>query len=222
MDKLIQIATQELGQKEISGDLHNQNIIDYAKESDFGWVNDDETPWCSIFVNWVAQKCGLKSSRQANARSWLLVGQKVDHEPEPRDVVIFWRESPQSWKGHVGFFFGYSQDTSRVYCLGGNQGNQVSISAYDVNTVLGFRRLSPSQLLKLPEPTLKKRDQGDKVKALQNALKIAGFNCGTSDGDYGPKTENAVKDLQANSGYLKIDGKYGPNTKDFLNNILNE
>lgn len=219
---MIQIATQELGQKEISGDQHNQTIVDYAKESGFEWVNDDETPWCSIFVNWVAQKCGLKSSKKANARSWLLIGQKVDEVPEPGDVVIFWRESPQSWKGHVGFFFGYSQDASRVYCLGGNQGNQVSISAYDTNTVLGFRRLSPSQLLILPEPTLARRDQGDQVKALQNALKIAGFNCGTSDGDYGPKTENAVKDLQSTSGFLEIDGKYGPNTKNYLNNILNE
>ncbi|MGJ3234376.1 TIGR02594 family protein [Marivirga sp.] len=222
MDKIIQIATQELGQKEISGDQHNQSIVDYAKESGFEWVNDDETPWCSIFVNWVAQKCGLKSSKKANARSWLLIGQKVDEAPEPGDVVIFWRESPQSWKGHVGFFFGYSQDASRVYCLGGNQGNQVSISAYETNTVLGFRRLSPSKLLVLPAPTLATRDQGDKVKALQNALKIAGFNCGTSDGDFGPKTENAIKDLQATSGFLTIDGKYGPNTKDYLNSILNE
>ncbi|MGJ3234366.1 hypothetical protein [Marivirga sp.] len=134
MDKLIQIATHELDQKEYSGDRHNNS-------------------------------------------------------PKPRDVVIFCRESPQSWKGHVGFFFGYSQDASRVYCLGGNQGNQVSISAFDTNTVLGFRRLSPSKLLVLPAPTFATRDQGDKVKALQNALKIAGFNCGTSDGDYDPTTK---------------------------------
>ena len=68
MDKLIQIASQEFGLKGISRDRHNQNIIDYAKESGFEMVNDDETPWCSIFVNWVAQKCGLRSSKKANVR----------------------------------------------------------------------------------------------------------------------------------------------------------
>ena len=223
MDSLLKIAVAELGEKEIFGNhAHNQTIVDYAKDAGFDWVNDDETPWCSIFVNWVAQQNDLISSKKANARSWLLIGQKVDQEPEPGDVVIFWRESPQSWKGHVGFFFGYSKDGSRVYCLGGNQGNQVSISAYDANTVLGFRRLSPSTVIKLPEPPLQKGDQGDKVKDLQYVLNIVGFNCGTADGDYGNKTEAAIKSLQSTSGFLKIDGKYGANTKNYLQSILNE
>lgn len=222
MDNLIKTAIAELGEKEISGSAHNQNIIDYAQEAGFEWVNDDETPWCSIFVNWVAQKNHLSSSKKANARSWLLIGKKVDDAPEPGDVVIFWRESPQSWKGHVGFFFGFSKDGSRVYCLGGNQGNQVSISAYPSETVLGFRRLAAANLMNLPEPSLQKGDKGNNVKALQDALKIVGFNCGTSDGDYGPKTENTVKALQSTSGFLTIDGVYGPKTKDYLLSLLNE
>lgn len=144
----------------------------------------------------------------------------MDGAPEPGDVVIFWREDPQSWKGHVGFFFGYSQDGHRVYCLGGNQGNQVSVSAYPTNTVLGFRRLIPTNLISLPNPILKKGDRGDKVKALQDGLKAADYNCGTSDGDYGSKTENAIKDLQSDSGFLQIDGVYGANTKDYLQSVL--
>jgi len=216
MDNIIKTAVAELGEKEISGAAHNQNIVDYAQEAGFEWVNDDETPWCSIFVNWVAKKNHLSSSGKANARSWLLIGQKVDDAPEPGDVVIFWRDSPQSWKGHVGFFFGFSKDGSRVYCLGGNQGNQVSISAYPSDTVLGFRRLAPTNIMKLPQPSIQRGDQGNNVKALQNILKVVGFNCGTSDGDYGLKTENALKELQSTSGFLTIDGVYGPKTKDYF------
>jgi len=222
MDCIIKTASEQLGQKEISGPEHNLTIVNYAQACGFEWVNDDETPWCSIFVNWVAHKCKLKRSNKANARSWLLIGEKVDSTPEPGDVVVFWRESPQSWKGHVGFFFGYSQDGSRVYCLGGNQGDQVSISAYPTNTVLGFRRLVSSNLISLPDPVLQKGDKGDGVKQLQNALKMKGFNCGTSDGDFGTKTENALKELQATSGTLEVDGIYGSNTKDYFLTIIND
>lgn len=98
MDKLIKIALSELGQKEISGSTHNTAIVNYARQSGFTWINDDETPWCSIFANWCALQAGLKGSGKANARSWLLIGVNADQSPEPGDIVIFWRESPDSWK----------------------------------------------------------------------------------------------------------------------------
>jgi uncharacterized protein (TIGR02594 family) len=221
MDKLLKIAVAELGQKEISGPAHNPAIVNYAKEAGFAWVNDDETPWCSIFVNWVAKKAGLRGSGKANARSWLLSGKNVDNAPEPGDIVVFWRGSPDSWLGHVGFFFGFSIDGERVYCLGGNQGNQVSVSAYSIENVLGFRRLVPSGIVSLPAPVLKKGDKGDKVKGLQDALKEAGFDCGTSDGDFGNRTENAVKLLQSMKTGLPVNGVYNKETKDLLFEVLN-
>jgi uncharacterized protein (TIGR02594 family) len=222
MDNLFKIAVAELGQKEISGSRHNVNIVNYAKECGFTWVNDDETPWCSIFVNWVAKKAGLVSSNKLNARSWLQVGRIVDQTPEPGDVVIFWRESRDSWKGHVGFFFGYSGNQERVYCLGGNQGNQVSIAGYPEDNVLGFRRLTSSGKINLPNKILKGGDKGDDVKSLQDALQMAGIDCGTSDGIFGTKTEEAIKKLQTMKTGLKIDGVYGDQTRDFLFETLNQ
>ena len=222
MDKIFKIAVAELGQKEIQGTADNPAIVNYAKEAGFNWVNDDETPWCSIFVNWVAKKADLKGSNKPNARSWLLIGKTVDSAPEPGDVVIFWRDKPDSWKGHVGFFFGFSADGKRVFCLGGNQGNQVSISGFPRDTVLGFRRLTGSTMLQLPDTVLKPGSKGDDVKELQDALKAAGINCGTSDGDFGPATGKAVKKLQSMKTGLKIDGIYGNKTRDFLFEILNQ
>ncbi len=221
MDKLLKTAIAELGQKEIRGPKHNPTIVRYAKEAGFPWINDDETPWCSIFMNWVARKSGLRTSKKQNARSWLLVGLNVDNSPEPGDVVVFWRESPDSWKGHVGIFFGFSKDANRVYCLGGNQGNQVSVSAYDINQVLGFRRLTRKKDVKLPNRILKKGDSGKDVKSLQNALKLTGIDCGTSDGIYGPATKTAVKNLQSMETNLKVDGIFGAQTRKFLLKTIN-
>lgn len=223
MDQIFKIAVAELGQKEITGPEDNPSIVNYAKESGFEWVDDDETPWCSIFVNWVAKKAGVVRSKAANARSWLLVGKNIDTAPEPGDIVIFWRESLYSPKGHVGIFFGFSINGDKVYCLGGNQGNQVSVSAYSKDNVLGFRRLtSSSDIINLPDIILRKGDKGDNVKALQDSLKAVGINCGTSDGDFGNKTENVVIQLQTMKTGLTIDGVFNEDTRNFLFEILNQ
>jgi uncharacterized protein (TIGR02594 family) len=220
MSRLLEIATSQLGVKEISGPVDNVTIVHYAKQSGFEWVDDDETPWCSIFVNWVAMKAGLKRSKLANARSWMDVGTPTT-DPEPGDIVIFWRDSPESWQGHVGFFMGFSKDLSRVYCLGGNQGNQVSISAMKADKVLGFRKLQYSQMLNLPDGILKKGDTGEKVKKLQEAFNQAHYPVGTADGVFGAKTEAAIIQLQANAK-IKLDGIYEPGTQNYLNMILNK
>lgn len=222
MDTIFKIAVAELGQKEIIGSGNNPAIVSYAREAGFPWVNDDETPWCSIFANWVAKKAGLQGSNKTNARSWLLTGLNVDNTPEPGDIVIFWRDQPDSWNGHVGIFFGFSIDLKRVYCLGGNQGNQVSVSAYPKETVLGFRRLSRAIVINLPDKILKKGDSGEDVKTLQSALKSVGIDCGTCDGNFGSLTEQAVKKLQSMKTNLKIDGVFGKHTRIYLIEILKQ
>ena len=140
MNTPITIALSQYGVKEKIGQKHNPIILNYFKAIGHHWVTTDETAWCSAFMNWVAQKAGKKSSHELTARSWLKVGQIV-HLPELNDVVILWRESPSSWKGHVGLFIGYTEDKEYIYVLGGNQNNQVNIKTYPVARLLGFRRL---------------------------------------------------------------------------------
>jgi uncharacterized protein (TIGR02594 family) len=222
MDKLIQVAVNELGQKEISGPAENPTIVRYAQEGgSFEWKNEEDTPWCSIFVNWCAKKTGLKGSGLANARSWLVAGQAVDN-PQPGDIVVFWRESRESWKGHVGFFFGFSKDGKRVFCLGGNQGNQVSITSFGVDQVLGYRRLSSQTIPEIPDKILKLGDKGDAVRKLQDALKQLNLDIGTSDGDFGPRTEAAVKLLQTMGSQLPITGVFDKPTYILLTSLLNQ
>jgi len=221
MKNLLNIAINEIGVKEIKGTKHSKRILEYADTSGFAWVNDDETPWCSIFMNWLAKKASLKQSGSAMARSWLNVGETVS-SPEPGDVVIYYRGSLDSGKGHVGLFLGYSKDGSRIYTLGGNQMDAVSISAYSADKLLGFRRLNPSRKPHLPKPILKRGSQGSDVIKLQNILKMLGYQPGTSDGDFGPKTEHALRLLQSTDNTITISGIYNEQTKRYMEQLIED
>lgn len=220
MKDILQVATSQLGVAEIKGAADNETIVKYATETGISGISDDETPWCSTFVSWCAKEAGLPFSRKANARSWLSFGQNTS-SPEPGDVVVFWRESPESWKGHVGFYLGHSSNIQRVYCLGGNQGNKVSISAYSAATVLGFRRLKRSFVNEIPQPVLKRGSKGTEVVKLQNALKQLDYNVGTSDGDFGPNTETQLRRFQSNNRLI-IDGIYGSGSQTMLISLLQQ
>lgn len=104
--------------------------------------DDDEVAWCSYFINFCFSELGQSGSGRANARSWLDWGRPVSGPPRRGDVVVLWRQSRDSWKGHVGFFVGYDgEHGDKWLLLGGNQDDAVSIKAYDRDRVLGVRRL---------------------------------------------------------------------------------
>ncbi len=138
-EKLLHKALEYYGLNELPGPAENNPVIlQFFKEIGHQWVKNDETAWCSAFINYIATKCGYESSGKLNARSWLTVGWQVE-TPKPGDVVILWREARTSWKGHVGLFI--RQDQDLVYILGGNQSNQVNIKPYRKSRVLEYRRL---------------------------------------------------------------------------------
>lgn len=66
---------------------------------------------------------------------------------------------------------------------------------------------------------LSRGDSGKDVKALQSQLKAAGIYAGKIDGDFGPATDAAVRELQRRQG-LKVDGIAGPKTRTALNKLL--
>ncbi len=219
MKNIIEIATQEIGIKEVKGSDNNPRILQYANESGFKNYKSDESAWCSLFVNWCAEQAELERSYSLAARSWLRVGIPVIN-PEPGDIVIFWREDPKSWKGHVGIFNGFSRN-GRIYCLGGNQGDQVSISARSEDRLLGFRRLRPAKEVHFPNKVLKKGSTGELVVRLQDALKVLNFDVGTSDGVFGKKTAEALEGLQSTNENLKINGVFDKSTREYLEAVLN-
>ena len=128
------VATEELGQKEIMGVKHNQRILKYHDATELN-ADSDETPWCSSFVNWCFKQVGIQGTRSALARSWLEWGMSIDNPT--RGSVVVLRRGRNPWSGHVGFFI--KEDEDRIWLLGGNQSNAVTITDYSLDDVLGYR-----------------------------------------------------------------------------------
>lgn len=132
------------GLREIPGTDHTSLI--QAMHMIVGLKNEaDETPWCSSAINFVAQKVGVEGTGSAAARSWLTWSNSRAvslEEAQPGDVVVFWRESPTSWKGHVGLYVGHRNEAGTILVLGGNQGDAVNISTYPIERLLGVRRVT--------------------------------------------------------------------------------
>lgn len=129
-------ALTQVGVKEIAGWRSNPQIDKYLKVVG---LSDDRTAWCAAFVNWCLAQSGIQGTGKANARSFLKLGKSVN-APMRGDIVVFWREHKNSWKGHVGFFHKFDSNGD-VVCLGGNQNNKVCYKTYPEERVLSFRRI---------------------------------------------------------------------------------
>lgn len=138
MKEVLLQALPYYGLKEIKGAEHNAQVVEFFHEIGHEWVQDDETAWCAAFVGAVLKRAGYEHTGKLNARSYLDIGWEPT-VPEPGDLVILWRNDPNSWQGHVGFWV--NEDEQHVHLLGGNQSNQVNIAAYDRGRILGYRRL---------------------------------------------------------------------------------
>jgi peptidoglycan hydrolase-like protein with peptidoglycan-binding domain len=88
--------------------------------------------------------------------------------------------------------------------------------------MVAISRAAPSAALRATaaasNPVLREGARGAAVTTLQNKLKAAGFNPGSTDGAFGPKTEAAVKAFQKAHG-LAADGVVGPKTWSALNKV---
>ena len=144
----IDCARQYLGIKEVPGHQSNPAILAMLK-MDMQWPEDDATPWCSAFANWVAFNMGFERTRSLRARSWLTVGTPVNaDEADGNTVVIFSRgrgkqPGPEviNAPGHVAFY-AHHEPHLGVLVVCGNQGDKVSEKRYPISRVLGYRKLA--------------------------------------------------------------------------------
>jgi uncharacterized protein (TIGR02594 family) len=128
------IALAEQGVKEYPGDGDNPRIVEYLQSTtlEAPMRTNDETAWCSAFVNWCVEHAGYEGTDSAWAKSWLNWGKAI---PKPRRgcVVILTRAGG----GHVGFYMGGTKTTIAV--LGGNQSDEVNQANRPKADLLGYR-----------------------------------------------------------------------------------
>jgi uncharacterized protein (TIGR02594 family) len=94
-------AKGELGTAEIEGSKHNPRVLEYLHTTG-SWWRDDETAWCSGFVNWTTVHSGIGGTNSARALSWTGYGQTLNNPAVGSIGVIDWGGG----KGHVGFVAG--------------------------------------------------------------------------------------------------------------------
>lgn len=147
------VARGELGVREYSafrpgpnGATSNPRIEEYQRAAN--GREDDDVPWCSSFVCWCMEQTGIVSPRRGAARSWLRWGVPLS-VPVPGCVVVLWRESRESYKGHVGIFDRFGQQPDSVVLLGGNQANAVRTASFPSSRVLAYRWPSPDMLARM-------------------------------------------------------------------------
>lgn len=138
--KWFEIAKGEEGIKEFTGDRDNPEVVKYLKScSKLGasLQRNDETAWCSAFVNWCVEKADFEGTESASARSWMNWGKPLV-TPVVGCIVVLRRTSNPAF-GHVGFYV--KEDANRVYLLGGNQSDSVNVTTFDKSRVLknGYR-----------------------------------------------------------------------------------
>ncbi len=131
----LRVARAEIGVRSLPADASHPRIFEYHAGTNIAGY-DDKVSWCSSFVHWTLAQAGIAGTGSALARSWLEWGAPLA-EPRPGCVAVLWREAPQSWKGHVGFFV--RADGDDVVLLGGNQLESVREHRYPRAQVLGYR-----------------------------------------------------------------------------------
>lgn len=143
LPRMVDMAINLLGTKEISGRGNNATIMEWSNELRRAGVDgldqysNDDIPWCGLFVAILAFRRRGIASEVVNeplwARNWARYGQN-SAQASLGDVLVFQRPTG----GHVGLYI--AEDPQCYHVLGGNQSNAVTITRILKSRCLAVRR----------------------------------------------------------------------------------
>lgn len=226
IDSILAIAQKEVGTKEYPPGSNNvkYNTWFYGHE-----VSGPKYPWCAVFQSWVFKGTNLikKSASCSDIYHWFKARGQIVTKPKKGDLVFFKFGKDYKDTDHIGLVKNASQWPANFQTIEGN----TSVTSDDNGGCVMERTRSKSKVVAFVrpayddvdveehvtttigvtnKPTLKMGSKGDWVKVAQARLVVNGYNIEV-DGDFGPKTKEAVIKFQTSYG-LEKDGIIGPKT----------
>ncbi|MEQ1651089.1 MAG: TIGR02594 family protein [Hyphomicrobium sp.] len=168
-------AWADFGVREKAGVSNEARVVGYFAEAGHPEIKGDAAPWCAAFVGAMLARSGFKHTGSLMARSYMRWGAPLN-EPKFGGIAVLSRGS-DPFAGHVGFLVGSA--AGRIFLLGGNQGDAVSVEAFDAERVLGYRWPHDDADDITPEPVA----TSSFTRALAHVLEMEG---GFSDDPYDP------------------------------------
>lgn len=99
----------------------NRGIEKFIGQAKCGSIGD---PWCAIWANAKLEESGVRGTRSASSQSFRHNPDFVKLSgPALGALAVYWRNSPSSGLGHVGFYLGETK--TQVLTLGGNESDAV-------------------------------------------------------------------------------------------------
>ena len=169
----LQAAWAEFGVREIPGKEDAPEILRYFRDAGDMNVETEATPWCAAFLGAMLKRAGYAGTGSLLARSYLDWGDRLDDARFGAVAVLSRGDDPNA--GHVGFLL--SDTNGKLYLLGGNQGDAVTVASFDKARLLGLR---------WPKENVEAASKGDDAifsRALAHVLEMEG---GFSNDPYDP------------------------------------
>jgi uncharacterized protein (TIGR02594 family) len=99
----------------------NQGIESFIAQAHCGELGD---PWCAIWANAKLEQSGIRGTRSPSSQSFRHDPNFVVLDgPALGAIAVYWRGSPDSGLGHVGFYMG--ETATQILTLGGNESDAV-------------------------------------------------------------------------------------------------
>jgi len=134
---VVNVAQSQLGRGEEGKDNAGKYVYLYTQ--------GHAAPWCAGFVSYVLQKSGKSFPYMLSAKGFYKYAAKnklLTANPKRGDLIVFWRESPQSGKGHIGII--ESINEKQIVSIEGNAGKfpakvkRVYRERNNIKNLLGF------------------------------------------------------------------------------------
>lgn len=214
--QVIDIAKKELGVKESPPNSNNvkYNTWFYGHE-----VSGSAYPWCCTFISWLFKaEQGLckKTASCLELLEWFEQRGQIVKIPQAGDIVFFKYKTNNRRTNHVGLVVSVSGNV--INTIEGNTsttnqdngGCVMQRNRYNNIVAYARPRYHNTDTIRDEKPTLKQGDKGDWVIIAQGKLVVEGYKIEV-DGDFGPKTKEAVIKFQKDKGLLP-DGIIGEKT----------